>query len=118
MHALAEWAPADTAALPRDLPQLDHGQAHHSVGAAEAVVFDAELQLVALQAFLVTQGTEEGEDTGVGVVSQSGGVNTSLSFPRPVPNILLEKMVKKNKKGPRFKSTGSSDVVLTTGSSR
>lgn len=55
MDALAQRAPAGAAALPRDVTQLYDGEADHAVSAAEAVVFDAELQLIALEAVLVTE---------------------------------------------------------------
>ena len=61
VDALAQRTPAGAVALLHDVPQLDDGQAHHPVGAAEAVVLDADLQLVALEAVLVPQSTAEGE---------------------------------------------------------
>lgn len=55
VDALTQRAPAGAAALPRDVLQLHHRQPHHPVGASEAVVFDAELQLVAAEVLLVSQ---------------------------------------------------------------
>lgn len=53
VDALAQRAPAGAAALPSNVSQLQDGQTYNPVGAAKAVVFDADLQLVALETILV-----------------------------------------------------------------
>lgn len=79
VDALAQRAPAGAAALPRDVAQLHHGQADHAVGAAEAVVLDAELQLVALEALLVTKNAaEKGRGRGTQVRQSTPGLWSRL----------------------------------------
>lgn len=58
MHAPAERAPACTAALLYDIPQLHDGRADQPVLTREAVVLDADVQLVRIRVVLVAENTE------------------------------------------------------------